>query len=613
MLIVFSEKISYNGCNVDFLEEPKMNSKMNSKIKYIFLSLFITIALTGCHLASRPKEAAVASGLTSGDFEQLLKDYEAERSEPHLPVLSFGDTSHTAWEDELSHLKSLKFNLDSIDSSTLDSRQRLLFHILNDYCSTELSKEGLESFHLLTCLSTDENTVMTALKKLNRYPLQNRQDIEDYLTLMADFPRYMDDFFALVSYSVNEEDLSFSQTRLTAMMNTVAPYLLAADYNLLVTSFEQRISCLPDLSPEEAQAYQNQNKEAVAQYVIPALTQLQEDLFSLPLPSYEEKGLCHRPEGDRYYRYLVKHTTNTSYQHLDDILFALEQQLMQNTQSINGLLAEYPALESGSLDFASITDSPNHCLDFLQQQVNIYFPPLPAATVTVVTASGQNQDALSLPYWLVDANGGSAGTHTDIYLSPETISQPVMLYFTLAQTAFPGSLYRSSYLANQPQISPLQKQLPFSGWEKGWDNYAKSYALSFDNGLSSQEKSLLRLSTTSALALGAMIDLQVNYKGWDKDQVSAYLSEQYHLDDEQIARNLYERAVYSPSSALAEYLGCFEIRQMKTKAREAMGASFQDQDFHAFFLSIGPAPYGVIQQELDKWIMTNNSSFFNQQ
>ena len=38
------------------------------------------------------------------------------------------------------------------------------------------------------------------------------------------------------------------------------------------------------------------------------------------------------------------------------------------------------------------------------------------------------------------------------------------------------------------------------------------------------------------------------------------------------------------------------------KSKKELGDKFVLKDFHEFFLSIGPAPFAVIQDRLDGWI-----------
>ena len=49
-------------------------------------------------------------------------------------------------------------------------------------------------------------------------------------------------------------------------------------------------------------------------------------------------------------------------------------------------------------------------------------------------------------------------------------------------------------------------------------------------------------------------------------------------------------------------LGYLEIEELLEKSKKELGDKFVLKDFHEFFLSIGPAPFAVIQDRLDGWI-----------
>ena len=60
--------------------------------------------------------------------------------------------------------------------------------------------------------------------------------------------------------------------------------------------------------------------------------------------------------------------------------------------------------------------------------------------------------------------------------------------------------------------------------------------------------------------------------------------------------------VAEPASYMPYTLGYLEIADLKKDASEKLGSDFILKDFHKFILSIGPAPFDIIEERMDKWI-----------
>src|SRR5699024_3183078 len=90
--------------------------------------------------------------------KRLVKDPETAGLSVCYP--SFPDFSENAWKEELDLAKSLRFQLNTIDSTALDSQDQFLFQILSEYADCQLEKEGMESFRVLSLLSPESGLMV---------------------------------------------------------------------------------------------------------------------------------------------------------------------------------------------------------------------------------------------------------------------------------------------------------------------------------------------------------------------------------------------------------------------------------------------------------------------
>ena len=68
------------------------------------------------------------------------------------------------------------------------------------------------------------------------------------------------------------------------------------------------------------------------------------------------------------------------------------------------------------------------------------------------------------------------------------------------------------------------------------------------------------------------------------------------------SRVIFDSMVAEPAGYMPYTLGYLEIDNLKYEAMEWLGDDFILKDFHEFILSIGPAPFDVIEGRLRKWI-----------
>lgn len=93
--------------------------------------------------------------------------------------------------------------------------------------------------------------------------------------------------------------------------------------------------------------------------------------------------------------------------------------------------------------------------------------------------------------------------------------------------------------------------------------------------------------------------MAIHNDGWDYDDVCEYLSI-FGLNDAEIALEIYETIIENPAEYLSYFIGFLEIMELKEEAREMLGDEFTLKKFHTFLLDIGPAPYDIIEEYMEK-------------
>ena len=128
------------------------------------------------------------------------------------------------------------------------------------------------------------------------------------------------------------------------------------------------------------------------------------------------------------------------------------------------------------------------------------------------------------------------------------------------------------------------------------------YSYSLDSGQKPELASLMSHNASASLALYALMDMNINYNGWDLAKTGEFLNQFYEIEDQEVIQTVYNAMISQPANYLNYYVGYLEILQLRQKAEKALGDKFSLLDFHTFLLDIGDAPFTVLNDYLDQWI-----------
>ena len=97
-------------------------------------------------------------------------------------------------------------------------------------------------------------------------------------------------------------------------------------------------------------------------------------------------------------------------------------------------------------------------------------------------------------------------------------------------------------------------------------------------------------------------DLGIHYDGWSFSDTTAFWKD-FGITDQTALREIYELIVEEPAHYLKYYVGYMEFVDLKEKAQETYGSAYSDIAFHKALLSIGPAPFSIIETYLDNYYL----------
>lgn len=537
------------------------------------------------------KNELTNSGL---DLHYTLAD-PAARGITEIPD-TFGEFSLGVMKKNYDEMREIKKALASIDIKKLTNEQKLTYKILSLYLDTELTAEGLELYAQPLTSTIGIQAQLPVL--LAEYSFYSKEDVDHYLALLSTIDTYYGQILEFEKEK-SEAGLFMCDTAADHVLQSCEAYLVQPDHSFLTETFNERVDALTDASPEEKAAYKEQNLTILKDDFIPAYKNLIDGITALMGTGTNEKGLSHFPQGKDYFEYLVKSNTGTSYDTVPKLKKAIEKQLNSDLKELGDIAQAHPELLDSLDSYSFQHTKPEEILEALKSQISRDFPPLPACSYKVKYVPKALEGSLSPAFYLVPP----LDRYQDnvIYINGGPRFQNEDLYTTLAHEGYPGHLYQNVYFISH-NTCDLRNILSFSSYSEGWATYVEYYSYTLDNGLDPNMGRLLAHNAAVSLGLYALLDININYDGWDQEQVKEYLGKFYNIGDSDVAETIYYSLVENPTNYMEYYVGYLEIMEMRNTAEKILKGDFDLKAFHTFLLDIGPAQFSIIQPNFRLWL-----------
>ena len=512
---------------------------------------------------------------------------------------TFGEFSVSNMQENLMDLQALDSQLSTFHRSLLTDEQILTLDILNEHVDTELSLEGIELYQ--TPLSSFTGIQIDLPVVLSEYHFYTKKDIDEYLELLSNTDEFFDQILTF-EQERSSAGLFCSDAAVDHIVESCQPYMIDADYHLLHTSFLTRLEEFPDLTEEEKNAYIQQNSAILFEQFIPAYKQLADGLSKLKGTGQYEGGLCQYPDGKKYFEYLVRSNTGTSYTNMSDLQNAIEKKNVADIAAMAAIIRNRPELLDQVETFAFSPEDPQEILESLKQEISNDFPEIPDHSYEIKNVASELKDTLSPALYMVPPM--DRYNENIIYLNmAEHNGVTQHLYTTLAHEGYPGHLYQNVYFYSTNPC-PIRCLMSFNGYSEGWGLYSEFLSYTFQNGVDPDGARLLMYNASASIGLNALLDLNINYFGWDENQIREYLSDYYDVENSNIVSEIYQTLIENPGYYLTYYVGYMEFCEMREQAEKELGDKFDAKEFHKLMLDIGPAPFSVIRSRLETWLLT---------
>lgn len=572
---------------------------------YLLLTLIVFLfALTGC---DKGKSAAQ----TQEEFDALANEVFLDNVQSDSITLNYtlanpekygitnykptlGDFTLDAMKESLAKSENYSARLKAIDYKKLTDDQKLTYDVMKDYYKVDDNAEDLLLYYEVLSPTVGLQAQLPILYA--EYSFYDKDDINAYLELL---PCTYDYFNQIIEFEKLKSDagLFMSDRCADDIIKQCEALIADKENNFLITVFNDKVKQYDGLTKDEIKAYQEKNKEAVLNYVIPAYQLIIDGLKNLKGTGTNEGGLCNLDKGKEYYKSLVR-TETGSNRSVEELIKLLDKYMDKNIASMQTLLAKDTSLlDQASNPSYPMTD-PEETLTYLQDAIKDRFPDMDKVNYTIKYVHKSLEDFISPAFYLTPAIDNYE--ENSIYINGSDKFDLSQIFTTLAHEGYPGHLFQNVYYAQQ-NPAPIRSTMNFGGYSEGWATYVEmiSYHMA---GIDDNLASLLEENNAVILMMYARADIGINYEGWTRKESDEYLKGMLGITDEETLDEFYISMVEEPANYLQYTIGYIELMELRDKAEKSLGDKFSEKDFHEFLLKTGPSQYFVIDKYLDKWI-----------
>ena len=538
-------------------------------------------------------DTVTSSGLT---MHAMLTDPEAYGITEYPETL--GDYSIQALQDNYAELRDDYEKLLSIDRSALSPELQTDYDILLEYMETEQEGEKFLLYdHPFSAISGVQVELPIVLAE---YSFRTPEDAEHYLALLSSIDEYYDQLLKYVQ-AQKEAGIFLSDQTISDVLDSCQSYLDAPETGMMAETFLSRLDSLTELSQEDREALISRNEEILKNDFTAAYVTLTEGLEDMKGHAESPSGASSLPNGTEYYEYLLKSSTYTSYRNPKALKDAIAGRMLDELDHAQELMSQDPELIHDLYQFDFSIQDPEDALTDLQTKLLTDFPEVPAYAYEVRTLPEALEPYTSPAFYLsppIDTQNENF-----IYINQSSVAARNDIYTVMAHEGYPGHLYQCNYF-NTVNHSLLRSLMSFSCYVEGWATYVQYLAYQWDDQIRPELAELLAINESAYLALYALVDYQVNYEGMTVEELGEFLNELFRISNPEAADSLYQIVCEDPANYMKYYVGYLEISEMREKAEEVLGNDFDAKAFHTFLLDFGPAPFSLIWEHFDEWLLS---------
>ncbi|WP_299012168.1 DUF885 domain-containing protein [uncultured Polaribacter sp.] len=444
-------------------------------------------------------------------------------------------------------------------------------------------------------------------------PLNNYWEVKEYLKKLNSLPEFVNQHFVNLREGL-AKGVSQPKVIFKGYESTYNDHIVN---DFTKSPFYKPFQNLPQsLSKTQKDSVLKVAKISIEKTVVPQFRKIKTFFETEYLPKTRTSlGVSETPNGAAYYQNRINfYTTSTQYT-ADDIhqiglkevarIKAEMQKIIKNL-NFKGSFADF--LKFLRTDEQFYAKTPKELIMIARDmakradaQLPKFFKTLPRKPYGVAPVP----DAIAPKYTGGRYIGTSKESTDPGYYWVNTYDLPSRTLYTLpsltVHEAFPGHHLQGS-LNNElgDSIPQFRRDLYLSAYGEGWGLYSEFLADEMGMYTTPYEQ-FGKFTYEMWRACRLVVDTGIHAKGWTREQVVKYMSENTALSLHEINTET-DRYISWPGQALSYKIGELKIRELRKKAETELKEKFDIRDFHEVILEQGTVTLAILEERVYTYI-----------
>jgi len=518
-----------------------------------------------------------------------VKDYQAMGLTK--PEVTLGEISYEEFEKQVVELNASLEKLHQFDFESLNDRQKIDYQVYEDNLVNKIAESSFpnyqEMFNPYNGLHSDLSTTYT------EFTFYTKEDIDDYLTLVDDYDRYMDEMIDLTAKQA-EQGYFMRDEALDVQLEQMKEFIDKGEENPFIVIFNNNIDQFEGLTDEERTAYKERNQDLVLNQVLPSNQKAMEFLETMRGKRSISGSIYEYPDGKDYFNALARlktsdeGTVQEKFDYLTKVIKDSMGYLLDIATSIN-----YD-MEEQIDDFSK----PEEILAYLNNHLE-GFPKGPDINYVASYLDPSVANPSVMAYYLQTPIDDVRDNVIRVNGTSDAGADMNTMYYTLAHEGFPGHMYQFTWYYSQ-DINPIRHDLSMIGYTEGWAQYVEKIMLNRSPlNIGAQEYNSLNVFLSYTLQ--AAVDLAVNGLGYSNEDLKSWLTD-LGMSDAMKPEDLYDAVVDMPGQILPYGYGIAKFWELRERTESALGEEFDLEEYHLQILTNGPRNFKIVENDLKKYV-----------
>lgn len=231
-----------------------------------------------------------------------------------------------------------------------------------------------------------------------------------------------------------------------------------------------------------------------------------------------------------------------------------------------------------------------------------WFHTLPKASLDVRAVEKWREGTASVAFYNRPAPDGSRPGIYYVNLADMNQVQKIQLEAIAVHEGAPGHHFQIARAQELPNLPKFRRFGGYSAYSEGWGLYTERLAKEMGGYIDPySEFGMLSLQIWRAIRL--VTDTGLHSKRWSRERAIDYFRSNSSLSQLDIEREI-NRYINNPGQATSYMIGQLKIAELRNKSEAALGTRFDIRDFHEVILGNGPVPLNVMEEQVDRYIVS---------